>query len=195
MTLGEIASALDPAGARRFGMEPGLGAEAWFEATHMTYPYGLHLAVVRIDPDTGGIEVLRYIVAYDVGRAVNPMMIEGQICGGAAQGIGGALLENFSYDELGQPQSVSFMEYLMPTIHEMPDVEMLLSEDAPSPLNPLGVKGAGEGGTTGVGAALAGAVDDALGQAGLVTELPITPQMVRAAVRASDPRPSPIPTA
>lgn len=186
MSLGEIAVALEPTGALKLGLDPGLGAEAWFGATHMTYPYGLHLAVVRIDPDTGGVKVLRYVVAYDVGRAVNPMMIEGQICGGAAQGVGGALLENFDYDEQGQPQSVSFMEYLLPTIQEMPQVEMLLSEDAPSPLNPLGVKGAGEGGTTGVGAAIAGAVDNALAQPGAVASLPISPSFLRALMRTKD---------
>ena len=130
---------------------------------------------MKIDPATCGVTVERYLVAYDIGRAVNPMLVEGQIAGGVAQGIGGALLEEFVYDDQGQPLAASFADYLMPTCHEVPDVEILLREDAPSPLNPLGVKGAGEGGITGVGAALASAVDAALQRPGAVEQLPITP--------------------
>ena len=180
--LGDVAAALEPSGARRLGMSPGLAGESWFEATHMTYPYGIHLVVVRVDPETGGVEVLRYVVGYDTGRAVNPMLVEGQICGGVAQGLGGALLEEFRFDELGQPLATSFMDYLLPTAGDVPAIDVLLTEDAPSPLNPLGVKGAGEGGTTGVGAAIAGAVDDALGTPGAIRRLPITPADVRALV-------------
>ena len=158
-------------------------AEATFGADHMTYPYGAHAAVVRVDRDTGGVAVERYVVAYDVGRAVNPMLCEGQIIGGVAQGVGGALLELFSYDADGQPLATSFMDYLMPTVAEQPPVEVLLSEDAPSPLNPLGLKGAGEGGTNACGAAIAAAIDDAIGRPGAVTELPATPELVRSLVR------------
>ena len=143
-----------------------LQAEASFTTDHMTYPYGAHAVMVNVDPQTGAVEIERYVVAYDVGRAVNPMLIEGQIQGGAAQGIGGALLEEFLYDGAGQPLVTSFMDYLMPTASETPAVEMLLSEDAPSPLNPLGVKGAGEGGTNACGAALATAIEQAIGQPG-----------------------------
>ena len=150
-------------------------AEYTFTSSHMTYPYGAHAAVVKLDPGTGGVEIERYVVAYDVGRAVNPMLIEGQIVGGSAQGFGGALLEEFRYDADGGPLSTSFMDYLMPTAAEQPAVEVLLSEDAPSPLNPLGLKGAGEGGTNAVGAAVAAAVDDALGRPGAVRSLPLTP--------------------
>ncbi len=83
--------------------EPGLSAEGWFEASHMVYPYGIHIAVVRVDRDTGAVTVERYLVAYDIGRAVNPMLIEGQIAGGLAQGLGGALFEEFLYDPRGEP--------------------------------------------------------------------------------------------
>ena len=159
-------------------------AEATFNTDHMTYPYGAHAAVVRVDEGTGGVTVERYIVAYDVGRAVNPMLVEGQIIGGVAQGIGGALLELFAYDSDGQPLATSFMDYLMPTVAEQPPVEVLLSEDAPSPLNPLGLKGAGEGGTTACGAAIAAAIDDAIGRPGAVTALPATPELVRSLLRA-----------
>jgi aerobic carbon-monoxide dehydrogenase large subunit len=160
-----------------------LVAEGWFRVDHMNYPYGVHISVARVDRDTGGVAVERYLVAYDVGKAVNPMLIEGQIAGGCAQGVGGALLEEFLYDDRGEPLSVTLADYLMPTMREIPTIDVLVCEDAPSPLNPLGLKGAGEGGTTGVGAALAAAIDDALGEGGIVTELPITPQRLRRLIR------------
>ena len=163
--------------------ETGQPAEATFNTDHMTYPYGAHAAVVRVDGETGGVTVERYVVAYDVGRAINPMLCEGQIVGGVAQGVGGALLELFAYDADGQPLATSFMDYLLPTVTEQPPVEVLLSEDAPSPLNPLGVKGVGEGGTTACGAAIAAAIDDAIGLPGAVTELPATPELVRSLIR------------
>jgi CO/xanthine dehydrogenase Mo-binding subunit len=108
------------------------------------------------------------------------MLVEGQIAGGLAQGIGGALYEEFVYDPAGEPLSVSFADYLMPTACEIPDVSILLTEDAPSPLNGLGLKGAGEGGANPVGAALAAAIDDALQRPGAVTQLPVTPQRLKA---------------
>ena len=128
----------------------------------MVYPYGVHIAAVRVDADTGGVTIERYVIAYDIGKAVNPMLVEGQIAGGLAQGIGGALFEEFLYDENGEPLSVTFADYLMPTAREIPEVSILITEDAPSPLNPLGLKGAGEGGANPVGAAIASAIDDAL---------------------------------
>ncbi len=161
----------------------GQPAEVTFDTDHMTYPYGAHAAVVAVDAATGGVTVERYVVAYDVGRAVNPMLCEGQIVGGVAQGVGGALLELFSYDADGQPLATSFMDYLMPTVAEQPPVEVLLSEDAPSPLNPLGLKGVGEGGTNACGAAIAAAIDDAIGRRGAVTSLPATPELVRSLIR------------
>jgi len=130
----------------------------------MTYPYGVHIAVVEVDPGTGRVQVLRYLVAYEVGRAINPTMVEGQLRGGAAQGIGGALLEELCYDESGQPTATTFMDYRMPTAAEIPRIDLLVSEQAPAPGNPLGVRGAGEGGITAAGATLASAVRDALGR-------------------------------
>jgi carbon-monoxide dehydrogenase large subunit/6-hydroxypseudooxynicotine dehydrogenase subunit gamma len=170
MTLGELARA----------MPGGLAAEDTFESTHMVYPYGVHIAIVSVDRDTGAVTIERYMVAYDVGRAVNPMLIEGQIVGGVAQGVGGALFEEFRYGDNGEPLSVTFADYLMPTAHEIPPVDVLVTEDAPSPLNPLGLKGAGEGGVNAVGAALASAIDDAIGIPGAVTELPVTPARLHA---------------
>jgi CO/xanthine dehydrogenase Mo-binding subunit len=150
--------------------------EARYTCELLGYPYGIHVAAVEVDTGTGGVTIARFAVAYDIGRCINPVLVHGQIHGGAAQGVGGALLEEFAYDSSGQPLAASFMDYLLPTAGEMPEVEIILTEDAPSPLNPLGVKGAGEGGTAAVGAALANAVSDALGAE--VTQLPLSPQRI-----------------
>jgi CO/xanthine dehydrogenase Mo-binding subunit len=160
-----------------------LSAEGVHRTDHMTYPYGVHVAQVRVDRETGGVSVERFLVAYDIGRAVNPMMIHGQIAGGYAQGLGGALFEEFLYSEDGQPLSVTFADYLLPTACEVSPVDVLVTEDAPSPLNPLGLKGAGEAGVTAVGAAIASAIDDAIGMPGAVTELPVTPPRLLALLR------------
>jgi aerobic carbon-monoxide dehydrogenase large subunit len=169
MDLGEIAR--DHPG--------GLRAEGRYATEHMNYPYGVHVAVVRVDRATGGVEIERYLTAYDIGRAVNPMLIEGQIAGGFAQGVGGALLEEFAYDGRGEPLCVTFADYLMPTAREVPPLEMIITEDAPSPLNPLGLKGAGEAGVNGVGAAIAAAIDEAVGIPGAVRRLPVTPRRLQ----------------
>ena len=176
--LGEIATLLEPVNASLLEEQPGLTADGWFHTDHMTYPYGMHVAVVSIDDGTGMVNLERFIVGYDVGRALNPTLVEGQIAGGAAQGIGGALYEEFLYSDDGTPLCTTFMDYLVPTSRELPDVEILVTEDAPSPINPLGVKGAGEGGTTAAGAAIASAVDDALRIPGAVTSLPIRPDQL-----------------
>ena len=185
ISLGDVARALNP-GSKLVGeANPGLSAEGLFEQQHMNYPYGIHIAVVRVDRDTGAPAVERFFVAYDIGKAVNPMLVDGQIAGGAAQGIGGALLEEFLYDARGEPLCVNFADYLMPTAREIPPIEVLITEDAPSPLNSLGVKGAGEGGANAAGAAIAAAIDDALGRPGAVTELPVTPQRLRNILQAA----------
>jgi carbon-monoxide dehydrogenase large subunit/6-hydroxypseudooxynicotine dehydrogenase subunit gamma len=151
-----------------------LSADARFTTAHMTYPYGIMAVVVRVDAETGGLVVERLWVAYDVGRAVNPMLIEAQIAGGALQGLGGALLEEFLYGPSGQPLAASFADYLMPGLADAPKVEVLITESAPSPLNPLGVKGAGEGGINAAGAAIAAAIDAALAMPGAVDRLPVS---------------------
>ncbi|MFN3655935.1 MAG: xanthine dehydrogenase family protein molybdopterin-binding subunit [Pseudolabrys sp.] len=163
-------------------VQEGLSAEDTFESSHMVYPYGVHVAVVKVDAETGGVAIERYAMAYDIGKAVNPRLVEGQIAGGLAQGIGGALFEEFAYDNGGEPLSVTFADYLMPTAREVPPSIVLISEDAPSPLNALGLKGAGEGGVNPVGAAIASAIDDALGRPGAVTRLPVTPQRLKALI-------------
>jgi aerobic carbon-monoxide dehydrogenase large subunit len=179
MPLGGVATMMQPASPARNGRTPGLSAEGWFHVAHQVYPYGSHLAVVKVDPDTGGVAIERYIAGYDIGRAINPTLVKGQIVGGFAQGLGGALFEEFRYSEQGDPLSVTFADYLMPTAREMPAVEIVLTEDFPANLNPLGIKGAGESGITAVGAAIANAVEDAIGMPGAITELPITPQRLK----------------
>jgi carbon-monoxide dehydrogenase large subunit len=185
VTLAEIARALAPTSRLRGEREPGLAADGWFHCGHMNYPYGVHIAVVRVDRDTGGVMVERYLVAYDIGKAVNPMLVEGQIAGGFAQGLGGALLEEFCYDDRGEPLSVTFADYTMPTAREIPALQVIITEDAPSPLNSLGLKGAGEAGVNAVGAAIAGAIDAAIGIPGAVTRLPVTPQRMCEILRSS----------
>ena len=179
--LGDIAS-----------RDGGLAAEGWFRTEHMTYPYGVHVAVVAVDRGTGQARVEKYLIAYDVGRAVNPMLVEGQLVGGFAQGLGGALSEEFRYDAQGEPLSVTFADYLMPTLHDVATADILITEDAPSPLNPLGLKGAGEGGVNAVGAAIASAIDDAIGQPGAIDRLPVTPERLKALLdnRGEESRPA-----
>ncbi len=181
--LAEIAKRVAPGSKLLRGRAPQLAAHGWYNTDRTVFPYGIHLAVVRIDRDTGKIAVERFMVAYDVGRAVNPLLIEGQLVGGCIQGLGGALSEEFVYDETGEPLSTNFADYLMPTLHEAPDVEVLLTEDFPSPHHPLGLKGAGEGGINGAGGVIASAIDDALQMPGAITRLPVTPQRVRELLR------------
>jgi carbon-monoxide dehydrogenase large subunit/6-hydroxypseudooxynicotine dehydrogenase subunit gamma len=183
IALGDVVRALAPASRLRGDREPGLAADGWFHTDHMNYPYGVHIVVARLDRETGGVTLERYFVAYDIGRAINPMLVEGQIAGGFAQGLGGSLFEEFRYGEEGEPLCVSFVDYAMPTVREIPPLGVLIAEDAPSPLNPLGVKGAGEAGINAVGAAIAGAIDAAIGIPGAVTRLPVTPQRLREILR------------
>ncbi len=169
----DIARLALPGTALKSGMTPGLSEEDFFATDKRPFPYGVHVAVIEVDKETGILKILDYLVTEDVGRKINPMIIEGQMAGGLAQGIGGALLEEFVYDADGQPLATSFMDYLIPTAKEVPQAQFISTEDFPTPLNPLGVKGAGEGGITAAGAALANAVSDALDVE--VTKLPLKP--------------------
>jgi carbon-monoxide dehydrogenase large subunit/6-hydroxypseudooxynicotine dehydrogenase subunit gamma len=179
ISLGQIAGHLRPASPTRRGRDPGLACDGWFDSDHQTYPYGNQIAVVAIDRETGAVKIERYVIAYDIGRAINPMLVRGQILGGFVQGLGGALYEEFTYSAEGEPLAVTFADYLMPTLSETPDVEVILAEDAPSTRNPLGIKGAGESGIAAVGAAIASALDDALGVPGAIRQLPVTPQRLK----------------
>jgi carbon-monoxide dehydrogenase large subunit len=186
----ELARAAAPGQPLPPGMEPGLSATHFFEAPKMSYPYGTHVAVVEVDPETGAVSLLKYVIAYDVGKAINPMIVEGQLVGGLAQGIGGALHEELVYDEEGQLLTTTFMDYLLPTTMEMPEQTVVrVLEDTPTPLNPLGVKGAGEGGSSGAGAAIANAVADALAPLGVsITALPLSPDRILGLIMAREGR-------
>lgn len=152
-----------------------------FDPPAVTYPYATHACVVEVDRDTGGVRILRYAVAEDCGRVINPAIVEGQVHGATAQGIGGTLLEHVVYDPEGQPLTTSLLDYLLPGAGDVPwlDVRHL---EIPAPGTPNGAKGVGEGGCLGPPAAIAGAVADALGVE--VTELPLTPERVRALFRS-----------
>ena len=166
------------------GGAPGLEATEYFHTDRLTYTYGGHLAHVAVDPETGQVEILRYLVLEDVGRCVNPLLVHGQALGAAAQGIGGALLEELAYDEDGQLLTATLLDYPLPSSTEIPPMESIVTEYSPSPLNPLGVKGAGEGGIVACGAALANAVSHALSSLGVqVRNLPLTPDRIRTLIR------------
>jgi carbon-monoxide dehydrogenase large subunit len=137
------------------------------------YPYATHACIVEVDPETGGVEILRYVVAEDCGPEINPIVVEGQVHGATAQGIGGTLYESMRYDDGGQPVAASLMDYLVPTACEMPDFDVHHLE-TPAPDLRAGFKGVGEGGTLAPPGALANAVSDALGVE--VNELPIAPE-------------------
>jgi CO/xanthine dehydrogenase Mo-binding subunit len=184
LSFAEIAALALPGPALKSGFTPGISEEDFFATDKRPFPYGVHVAVVEVDRETGLLKILDYLVTEDVGRKINPMIIEGQMAGGLAQGIGGALLEEFVYNEDGQPLATSFMDYLMPTAMEMPKAQFVSTEDYPTPHNPLGVKGAGEGGITAAGAALANAASNALGVE--VMQLPLRPDYILELLKRSE---------
>jgi CO/xanthine dehydrogenase Mo-binding subunit len=150
---------------------PGLEASRYFAPPSGTFASGAHAAIIEIDRGTGGIRIHKYVVVHDCGKIINPMILEGQVRGGVAQGIGGAFYEKLIYDENGQLLTQTFMDYLLPTLDEVPAIEVGHIE-TPSPLNPLGVKGAGEAGVIPVPALFASALDDALGT--WITDMPLS---------------------
>jgi CO/xanthine dehydrogenase Mo-binding subunit len=152
--------------------EPGLEGTDYYSPTQATFANGMHVVVVENDPDTAEIHVLRYCVVHDCGPLINPMIVEGQVHGGVAQGVGGALYERMHYDESGQLLNASFMDFLMPYASEVPRIEIDHLE-TPSPLNPLGIKGAGEAGVIPSAAVFAAAIEDAEGFP--ITRMPISP--------------------
>jgi carbon-monoxide dehydrogenase large subunit len=154
-----------------------------FDREHPTFSFGAAVSVVAVDERTGRVRPLRHVVGHDVGRAVNPELVRGQLAGGAAQGIAGALYEELTYDEDGNPLAVTLADYAMPTVAEMPTIDAVIIESVAAD-NPLGVKGAGEGGVASAPAAVANAVADALGPCGTaVDRIPLTPPRVRALLR------------
>jgi carbon-monoxide dehydrogenase large subunit len=164
------------------GPSPGLEASSHFTPDQSTYSNGTHVAEVEVDVETGEVKILRYVVMHDCGHVINPMVVEGQVVGGVIHGVGNAFFERMLYDAAAQPLSTNFGEYLLPLATEAPDVEVL-HMTTPSPLNPLGLKGAGEGGTIPAIAALLSAVENALEPFGVrIAEAPITPARIVALI-------------
>jgi carbon-monoxide dehydrogenase large subunit len=185
VSLGDVARAVQgmPGFSLPGGVDPGMEATANFSPPTLTYCNGVHVAEVEVDPGTGHVQVLNYVIVHDSGRLINPTIVEGQIIGGATHGLGSALFERMIYDDQGQPQTTNFGEYLLPSAPEVPHYDIIHME-SPTPLNPLGVKGAGEGGTIPVTSAIASAVDDALLAFGVVIrELPIEPKRIVELIR------------
>ena len=150
-----------------------------YASNKRTYSYGAHAAHVAVDAKTGQVEVIDYVAVEDVGRIINPLTLHGQCVGAIVQGLGGALLEHFVYDEDGQLLTGSFADYLMPTASDFPSIRAIALEEKPLPTNPLGAKGAGEGGIIPVGGVIANAVADALGSLGVEPrEFPLSPPRV-----------------
>ena len=183
VSIGELASLAAPGWPRpnirrSEATQDGLSATAYFEAFGDTCSFSVHKAQVTVNLATGEVTVDRYIVAADAGRAINPMVVEGQLVGGAVQGISGALYEHLAYDHDGQLLSGTLMDYTLPRANDFKQVDTLVFEDEPAP-NPLGVRGIGESGTSGAGAAIANAVADALRRLGVrVNDLPLTTERV-----------------
>jgi carbon-monoxide dehydrogenase large subunit len=166
------------------GMDPGLEAIEVFDPPQMAWPYGVNVAVVEVDAETGAISFLDYAYVHDTGTLLNPLVVEGQIHGGMAQGIGMALYEELRYDEDAQPLFGTFMDYLLPTALEVPRPR-LDHQVTPSPVVPGGMKGVGEAGAIGAPAAVASAIEDALRPFGAtITRLPVTPESVLALIAA-----------
>jgi len=164
----------------------GLTAEGAFLNKKHTYSYGAHAAHITVDPKLGRIEIIDYVLVQDVGRAVNPLTLRGQMIGSLVQGLGGAVLEHLQYDEDGQFLTGSLADYLLPTASDFPNLRCVVLEDYPSPINPLGAKGAGEGGIIAAGGAIANAVANALQSFGVEPrQLPLTPAYIWELVHAS----------
>jgi carbon-monoxide dehydrogenase large subunit len=175
---GEPVLTLAELGARSAEENGGAGLEglATYDAHQASHPFATHICMVEVERDSGRVELLRYVVAEDCGRVINPLIVDGQIHGGSAQGIATALLEELRYSEDGQLLTASFMDYLLPTACDVPTFEIRHLE-TPSTNHELGTKGAGEGGTIAAPAAVANAVADAIGAE--VNRLPVSPQRVR----------------
>ena len=187
LSLAKLAQAARPGWdhGRPVGVDAGLEETYYYEPPTVTWSYAAHAAVLEVDIELGRVGIEKYVIAHDCGVVVNPMLVEGQIVGGAAQGIGGALLEEIHYDAEGQLLSGSFMDYMLPTACEIPDMH-LIHQHSPSPRNPLGVKGVGEGGPIAPPVVIANAVSDALRPFKIEFDrTPIKPQIIEQAIRSA----------
>jgi aerobic carbon-monoxide dehydrogenase large subunit len=183
LSWGELAAAAAVPSSLPPGMETGLRAQADFEMEDSTYPFGVHVAVVEVDTETGQAKLVRHVAVDDCGRRVNPMLVEGQVHGGIAQGVAQALFESFVYDEAGNPLTASLADYAMPSAAELPAFVTVPLETG-TDRNPLGAKGVGEGGTIGAGPAVQNAVIDAVSHLGVRhIDMPVSPQRVWRAIQ------------
>jgi carbon-monoxide dehydrogenase large subunit len=164
------------------GMEPGLKEGAFYDPQNFTFPAGTYICEVEVDPETGTTEIIQFVAADDFGRIINPMIVEGQVHGGLAQGIGQALLEGTHYDDSGQLVSASYNDYAMPRAWDLPMFDVLTTE-TPCTTNPLGIKGCGEAGAIGSPPAVINAITDAIGNNDL--SMPATPEKVWRAIHAA----------
>jgi carbon-monoxide dehydrogenase large subunit len=180
LTFGEVAFAAYVPSNYPLDLEPGLSEKAFYDPTNFTFPAGAHIAEVEIDPETGVVVVVNFVAVDDFGKVINPMIVEGQVHGGIAQGIGQALLEHGIYDETGQLITGSYMDYCMPRADDLPSFIVDTTVTACTH-NPLGVKGCGEAGAIGAPAAIMNAVTDAIGIKDVV--MPATPERVWRACR------------
>ena len=206
-------AAIREAGAKRLGCQPseikigedkvsgpggksfplselaGLTAEGAFLNKKHTYSFGAHAAHVTVDAKLGQVQIVDYVVVQDVGRAINPLTLHGQIIGSLVQGLGGAMLEHLQYDEQGQFLTGSLADYLLPTATDFPNLRSFVTDNYPSPINPLGAKGAGEGGIVAAGGVMANAVANALSSFGVQPRrLPLTPTYIWELVQAGSRR-------
>ncbi len=180
LSLGELARLAQgmPGFSFPAGQAPGLEHTAYFTPPQASYCNGTHVAEVEVDPFTGGVTILKYTVAHDSGNVINPMIVDGQVQGGVAHGIGNALFEWMRYDAAAQPLTTTFQDYLLPAAPDVPGCGIEHVE-TPNPLNPLGVKGAGEGGTIPAPAAIVGAIEDALSPFAVrFAQMPLTPDRI-----------------
>jgi len=179
VTLADLAARANPLrGAVRPGTEPGLESTAYFGPDRGSTASGVHALIVDVDPETATVQVRRYVVVHDCGTMINPMIVDGQVQGGVAHGIGNALFEWMKYDAAGQPLTTTFQDYLLPSAPHVPACTIEHVE-TPNPLNPLGVKGAGEGGTIPAPAAIISAIEDALAPYAVhFAEAPLTPDRI-----------------
>ncbi|MEK7700447.1 MAG: molybdopterin cofactor-binding domain-containing protein, partial [candidate division NC10 bacterium] len=185
VTLARVVQASIPTFAGPGVASPDFEASAYHHVPTVTYASAVHVAQVGVDCETGAVRLLRYVVAHDCGRVINPVIVDGQVHGGVAQGVGGALFEDMQYDEQGQLLTGSLMDYAVPKADDLPPIETVHLE-FPSPRNPLGVKGLGEGGAISPPAAIANAIEDALAPFGVrLTETPVTPARIRALLSAA----------
>ena len=183
LSWGELAAAAADPSSLPPGRKTGLRAQADFEMEDSTYPFGAHVAVVEVDTETGKVKLVRHVAVDDCGRRVNPMLVDGQIHGGIAQGAAQALFEAFLYDESGNPLTSSLATYAMPSAAELPAFDTIPLV-TPTGRNPLGAKGVGEGGTIGAGPAVHNAVIDALSHLGVRhIDMPMSPDRVWRAIR------------